>query len=514
MTKVSELISESLKEYLVLTGWVVTKPEEVSLRAKLGHISLQYPFMSARMQSVVGPEMAVAAGRQGILTMIPRSLNDEDKEKIIQANKKAKLKADDIEFQDDPVFASPTSTLEDVINIVKKVGHSVIPVMDRMSKLEGIYIHNPKILDLFPPWKPIREIISENIEYRLENEGGDIPYLKNTVDLNAINNALRDNKRRFIPIVNQDMILQKLAFLQKYDTNFIGIAISTRGNWKEELEKWGHRADNVCIDSSNACFDDALKILKYAKESCELKDKLFGIGNIIKAEDFKIFADAGADYLIGGMGVGSICQTGSSETGRGNGRGQMSVARELARAREEYKGKRYVPFVLDGGIESVQNMTVALAFADFIMMGNYFNKFYEAAGQKFDDEENPTNDEAHFEYVESWGEGHSRARLVSMYGIDFRRKLSKITPEPERFIERYGHLTLAGSTVEGVVGLVRYRGRLKPCVERDAAYLRTTISNAGASDLKSFREKAVVERASKMTLLDMLPHDIKITEID
>ena len=63
MAKVSRKVSESLSEYLILPGKVICPPEKVSLHAQIGDISLQYPFMTARMQSVVGPEMAVAAGR-------------------------------------------------------------------------------------------------------------------------------------------------------------------------------------------------------------------------------------------------------------------------------------------------------------------------------------------------------------------------------------------------------------------------------------------------------------------
>jgi IMP dehydrogenase/GMP reductase len=97
--------------------------------------------------------------------------------------------------------------------------------------------------------------------------------------------------------------------------------------------------------------------------------------------------------------------------------------------------------------------------------------------------------------------------------MNFRQTLAKKSPEEAtRVLERYGHSSLSGATIEGVVGLAPYRGRLKPSVEEDARYLRTTISNAGAVDLKTFREKAVLEKASPRTLHDMLPHDIEVTE--
>lgn len=513
MVKISPKISESLSEYLILTGWVETSPEEVSLKNQLGHISLQYPFMTARMQSVAGPEMAIAAGRNGILTMIPRSLRDEDKQAIIDANKKARLSEGDIEFQDNPESVMPDETLEDVVRKVKRTGHSVIPVIDRKSKLYGVYIYNPDNPPLVPPNTPITKVMLS-----LRNKEVGVPYLVNNEDKNEIKEILSKEEKKFLPIVDENMILQKIAFLQKFNTNYIGIAVSTRGYLEEEIEKWGNQTDTLTTDSSNACFKDALKILKYAKR--RFLEKPFGIGNIIQGRDFKIFAKEGADYIIGGMGVGSICKTPQ----RGNGRGQMTVAMELAQARDEFfkETGKYVPFVLDGGIENAHTISVALAFADFIMMGNYFNRFYEAAGQKLGANKKPVNpitEENLIKRVESWGEGHPKARLVSMYGMsNFRQVLSEkpaknnLRDNEKRVIERYGHSTLSGSTIEGVEGDVEYKGRLKPCVENDARYIRATISNAGAHDLASFREKAVLEKVSARTVLDMLPHDVEVTE--
>src|SRR3989344_9421931 len=205
-------------------------------------------------------------------------------------------------------------------------------------------------------------------------------------------------------------------------------------------------------------------------------DKPFGIGNIVRGVDFKIFAEKGADFVIGGMGVGSICKTGSE---RGNGRGQFIVAKDLADARDAYaKTGRYVPLVLDGSIGNVKDMTIALAFADLIMMGNYFNRFFEAAAGKFDSNRNPTTEESEMKFVESWGEGHPKARLIHMYGIGLDNLSEDSQIDLSHSVERYAHTTLSGATVEGVVGLVDYAGRLRPNVERDARYIRTTISNS------------------------------------
>jgi IMP dehydrogenase len=506
MAKISPEISESLREYLILTDWVRAKPEEVSLEARLGPIVLQYPYMTARMQCVVGHKMAVAAGRLGILTMVPRSLRDQDKQEILDANNKARLRKGDIEFVDDPITAKPDDTLESVTQKVERIGHSVIPVVDRKSKLYGVYVHDPDHPPAVSPSTPVIEVM---LPLRKQGSKKGIPYVQSENE-GKIKKILAEEEKNFLAIVDRNMILQKIAFLQKFDTNYIGIAISTRGNWEEELEKRGRQADTLTIDSSNACFDDAIKILKAAKK--KFPDKPFGIGNIIQGKHFKIFAKEGADYIIGGMGVGSICKTGSE---RGNGRGQFTVAKELAQARDEYymETGRYVYSVIDGGIGNRKDMTVGLAWADFIMMGNYFNRFYEAAARKLDESEEPTSEEALIRYVETWGEGHPRARLVAMFGMNFEEALRNPSSEAvSRVVERYGHSSISSATIEGVVGITEYRGRLKPCVETDARYIRTTISNTGASNLREFRNNAVLEKASPETIRDMYPHDVEVKE--
>jgi IMP dehydrogenase len=497
--------SESLREYLILPGWIECKPEEVSLETKLGkNISLQYPYMTARMQCVVGPKLSQVAGRNGILTCVPRSLRDSDKQLIIDANKASRLKKGEIETTDKPEYARPDYTLDQVVARAKRTGHSVIPILDQYFKLQGIFFYDPNKMPQVAPSTMISAVMTP---LRSEQHPDGLPYLIDG-DSTPLQEFLKD--KRVVPVLRPDNTLVKLAFPQKFDTNYIGIAIGTRNDWDAEMDKWAQQVDTMMIDSSNACFPDALNILRRAKE--RYPDMPFGIGNIVRGSDFKIFAEAGADYVIGGMGVGSICQTGAK---RGNGRGQFTVAKDLAHARDDYAehNGRYVPVVIDGGIASTKDMTVALAFADLLMMGNYFNRFYEAAGEKFDSDGNPTLDENLTRRIETWGEGHPRARLVGMYGMKFQKAAQKETNATDQdnldhVIERYGHSSLSSATVEGVVGTVECRGRLKPCVEEDARYIRTTMANSGARNLEEFRKKAVLEHASKETTRDMYPHDI------
>jgi len=524
MATISPGISESLKAYRLQPGRVKIKPEHVSLEAHLGTkenphaITLQYPYMLARMQSIVGPRMVVEAGRNGILSMVPRSLRDSDKEVIVKANNDARLKKGTIDFLEKPASAEPGTSYKVVLDhVVNRTGHSVIPIMDSMRKLRGIYIHDPQMRIVGHDETPIEQLAEGLRESPKSEEPKGIRYLINVDDETEIKRVLKEEGRTFIPIVNDDMVLQKLAFLQKYDTNFIGMAIGTRGNWRAEIKKWFEKVDTLTLDSSNVWFDDAFKIVRYIKESDELSKKPFGVGNVVSKEAFLEFAEEGADYVIGGMGIGSICQTGDDVEGRGCGRGQMTVAREFAEAREEYfnRTERYVYAIGDGSINSVQTMSVAFGFFDLVMMGSYFNRFLEAAGRKFDSDKNKTHDEGAIRYVETWGEGNPHAGDVAMRGIS-------LTGEPdqnsESIVERYGHVSSAGVFKEGVKGKVIYRGRLKPNIEMDANGLRSNVSNSGMdpedgeSHLEAYRKAAVFEKIDTFTQQDLRPHGLE--EID
>ncbi|MFH1053368.1 MAG: IMP dehydrogenase [Candidatus Woesearchaeota archaeon] len=515
MVIISEERSEDIRAFLLQPGRIRCKADEVSLEAKLGdHITLQYPMMTARMQSVVGPKMAVAAGRCGILTCVPRALPRDEKEEIVKANNDARLKKGEVEYIKKPVTASIDSRAYDVIGLAKRTGYSVIPIVDDFRHVKGFYVHeqnggsrphpNAMISDVMKPLKS-------------DDHPEGIPYLTGDNKSDSNVRGLFSDGARFIPIVNDEdeQVLLEIAFKQKFDTNFIGMAVTTGANWEDEVRFWMDKVDTLMTDSSNICYDDAFEVLKRAKKICP--EKPFGVGNLVSGEFFHKFASEGADYIMGGMGPGGACKTGSL---RGMGRGQMTVAMDLSNARDDFyqndSSHRYVQLVLDGGIEHINEMSVSLCFADLIMQGGYHVRFYESAGRKFaGDGKTVTTNEGEMRFSEYWGEGHALARIVGQFGMRIfddigHNDTDTVDKDQVRMVlERYGHADLGSVTEEGVYGHKAYAGRLRPNVENDALYLRQNISNAGAIDLETFRERAVLEKASVETLRKMFPHDIE-----
>ena len=165
----------------------------------------------------------------------------------------------------------------------------------------------------------------------------------------------------------------------------------------------------------------------------------------------------------------------------------MSALLDVSKARDEYK-KRYVPIIVDGGIASAADMAIALSVADAMMMGNYFNRFYEAAGEKFDRSGKTTRIENEMAEVATWGEASQRGRNL----------------------DRYGHASMRTFFEEGVEGTVPYEGHLKAKLKRDLLKIKGALVNAGCKNLVEYRRDAVLELNSPYAKAIIgSAHDIK-----
>jgi IMP dehydrogenase len=187
------------------------------------------------------------------------------------------------------------------------------------------------------------------------------------------------------------------------------------------------------------------------------------------------------------MSSGSICTT---QREKATGRAPMTALLEAERARQDYQKSsgRYVPLVMDGGITGPADLIIALTVADAAMMGYYFNRFFESAGEKLGRDGKITRDEKQMVSVATWGEGSSRAQNL----------------------DRYGHATRKTFFEEGVEGRVPYLGRLKPWLKKDMMKVRAALSNAGCLNLDKLRSQAVIELNSLHAgHIIGAPHDVK-----
>ena len=484
--------SHTFGEYLLVPGYSSAQciPANVDLstplvkfnRGEEPKLSLNIPMTSAIMQSVSNDTMAIALAKEGGVSFIYGSQSIKE-----QAAMVARVKNYKSGFVSSDSNIKPTTTLKEVLALLKETGHSTMAVTE----------------DGKPTGKLLGIVTSR--DYRISRMTGDelvkdfmTPFDKlifadaETTTLPMANDLIWQHKLNMLPLVDKNQRLRYMVFRKDYTDNktnhlelidkkkryIVGAGINTRDYAERVPALLKAGADVLCIDSSEG-FSEWQKItLEYIHKNFG-EDVKVGAGNVVDADGFNFLADAGADFVKVGIGGGSICIT--RET-KGIGRGQATAVIDVCNARDEYFKKTgvYIPVCSDGGIVHDYHMTLALAMgADFLMLGRYFSRFDESPTDKI--RINGTY------YKEYWGEGSNRARNWQRYDLGGDRKLS---------------------FEEGVDSYVPYAGPLKDNIDSTLAKIRSTMCNCGALNLAELREKAKITLVSAVSIVEGGSHDV------
>ena len=127
--------SHTFNEYLLVPGYSSTEcqPKNVSLKTPLVKfkkgeepaLSLNIPLVSAIMQSVSNDTMAVALAKEGGISFIYGSQTIEAQAAMVR-----KVKAYKAGFVPSDSNLSPNHTLQDVVTLKEKTGHSTMAVTE------------------------------------------------------------------------------------------------------------------------------------------------------------------------------------------------------------------------------------------------------------------------------------------------------------------------------------------------------------------------------------------------
>jgi IMP dehydrogenase len=495
MAKYFDDISRTFSEYLLIPG-LTTKsctPDNISLKTPLVRynkgekpsLELNIPFVSAIMQSVSGDSMAIELARNGGLSFIFCSQGIEEQAEMVRKVKKFKAG-----FVESDSNLKPQNTLEDVIRIKDKTGHSTIGVTE-----DGL--PNGKLLGIVTSrdYRVTRDDLDKKVkDFMTPFE--QLITCKLGIGLTEANDIIWDNKLNCLPVIDDDQNLRYFVFRKDYDDHkgnpnelsdknkklVVGAGINSR-DYRERVPKLVEAgADILCIDSSDGYSEWQSDTIKYVKETFNGKVKIGG-GNIIDKEGFLYLAEAGADFIKVGIGGGSICITREQ---KGIGRGQATSLIEVAKARDEYFEEKgiYIPICSDGGIVQDYHIVLALAMGtDFLMMGRYFARFDESPTRKL---------KIGNSYVkEYWGEGSNRARNWQRYemgdseGIKFE---------------------------EGVDSYVPYAGKLQDNINVTIGKMKSTMCSCGAISIAELKEKAKITLVSSTSIIEGGAHDVILKE--
>ena len=487
--------SHTFSEYLLVPGYSGSQhiPSNVSLKTPLvkfkkgeeSKITMNVPLVSAIMQSVSNDTMAIALAKEGGVSFIFGSQTIERQAEMVR-----KVKSYKAGFVTSDANIKPDATLNDVVALKEKFGHSTIAVTEDGSahgKLLGIVTSRDYRVTRMTGSELVSSFMTPFEKLVCAKEG---------VSLAEANDIIWEHKLNSLPIIDKNGCLVAFVFRKDYEQHksnpnelldeqkryIVGAGINTRDYETRVPALVEAGVDVLCIDSSEGFSEWQSRTIKWIRDNYGDSVKV-GAGNVVDAEGFNFLADAGADFIKIGIGGGSICIT--RET-KGIGRGQATSVIEVAKARDEYFKKTgiYVPICSDGGIVHDYHITLALAMgADFCMLGRYFSRFDESPTQKVF-----INGSYMKEY---WGEGSARARNWQRYDMGGAQKLS---------------------FVEGVDSYVPYAGPLHDNLALTLSKVKSTMCNCGALSIPELQEKAKLTLVSSVSIVEGGAHDVVVKD--
>ena len=485
--------SHTFGEYLLVPGYSSADciPSNVSLRTpivrfKKGEecpLSMNIPMVSAVMQSVSNDTMAIALAKEGGISFIYGSQTIEQQADMIR-----KVKSHKAGFVTSDSNIKPDNTLQDVLDLKRKTGHSTVAVTadgTPHGKLLGIITSRDFRINKVDPKAHVQDYMTKFNDLIVGEDG---------ITLSQANDLIWKHKLNSLPIISKDGHLVSMVFRKDYasheehplellDENHryvVGAGINTRDYMERVPALLEAGVDILCIDSSEGFSEWQKRALHDIHNTFGAHVKV-GAGNVVDREGFMFLAENGADFVKVGIGGGSICITREQ---KGIGRGQATATIEVAKARDEYYEKTgiYIPICSDGGIVHDYHITLALAMgADFVMLGRYFARF----------DESPTNKLiVNGSYVkEYWGEGSNRARNWQRYDLG-------------------GAKTMAFE--EGVDSYVPYAGSLHDNVGMTLSKIRHTMCNCGVLSIPQLQKEAKITLVSQASIVEGSSHDVVV----
>lgn len=486
MATILDDISRTFSEYLLLPRLTRKgqRPDQVDLSAPMSAVEqnnvprfkINIPVVSACMQSVSGTRLAISLARQGGLAFVFCSQPVETQAEMVR-----QVKAHKAGFVQSDSNTRADTTLADVIELMRRTGHSTVPVTDdgtASGHLEGIITDQ----DFWEYEDDLSATVGEHM-----TPIGDVIFGREGISLTEANRLLHQHKKDCLPILSQDGRLTALVFKKDYEDHrrhplellddskrlCVGAAVNTHDYETRVPALVNAGADVLCFDSSDGFTEYQMEGIRWIREN--YGEIVIGGGNVVSAEGFDFLVEeGGVDFIKVGIGGGSICITREQ---KGIGRGQASALLEVVRRRDEYHAEtgRYIPICSDGGLANDTQIVVALAMgADFVMMGRYFAMTEESPTPK-----TSINGQIYKPY---WGEGTRRAQNW------------------QRYSDEMGTRDLMFE--EGVDAYVPLVGPVSEVLETTLYKLRSTMVNVGSDSLDEFKERAILTLVSEQSVVE------------
>lgn len=435
------------------------------------------PIVSACMQAVSGVDLSISLARKGGLSFIFCSQPIES-----QADMVHQVKSHKAGFVQSDSNTTPETPLAEVIELVRRTGHSTVAVTEDGSS-SGRLIGLLTDKDFWEFEDDLDRLVKEHM-----TPMASVIYGKVGLSLKEANQLLHKHKKECLPILDSDNKLTSLVFKKDYVDHrrhpmelldeskrlCVGAAINTHDYQKRVPALLEAGADVLCFDSSDGFTDYQMEGITWIKKNFGT-DVVLGGGNVVSAEGFDyLIKNSDLDFIKVGMGGGSICITREQ---KGTGRGQASALLDVVARRNQYfeEAGIYIPVCSDGGLTNDTQIVIALAMgADLVMMGRYFAMTDESPTPK-----TSINGQMYKPY---WGEGTQRAQNWQRY--------SDAMSSREMMFE------------EGVDAYVPLVGPLDEVLTTTLFKMKSTMVNVGADSLMEFRDQAVLTMVSEQSVVE------------
>ncbi|KAM7466073.1 hypothetical protein LguiB_013635 [Lonicera macranthoides] len=502
--------SYTYDDIILLPHYIDFPTEAVQLGTKLTrNINLSIPCVASPMDTVTESSMAVSMAALGGIGIVHSNNTPSEQAAIIRSAKSHR-----IPFIYDPIFLSPSESINSVDNFCSSPCIFVTESGSKMSKLLGVVRKSD--------WEALNDKDARVSDYMVKSPVS----LPSSYDFEKVAGYLAAKNLDFVPLVNEkdgEVVgvltatdVQRIRGLPKAglpslgpDGDFlVGAAIGTRESDKERLEELVKAGANVIVlDSSQGNSIYQIEMIKYVKNMYPQLDVIGG--NVVTMYQAQNLIQAGADALRVGMGSGSICTTQEvCAVGRGqsaitwmkgtDGGGyetyyfsRVSECMRLATAVYKVSSiaqQSGVPVIADGGISNSGHIVKALVLgASTVMMGSFLAGSSEAPGAY---EYQPIKSIS----VKRWKKvGRKSTKLQSAVlsamegGLRVKKyrgmgSLEAMTKGSDaRYLGDKAKLKIA----QGVVGAVADKGSVMEFVPYTLQAVRQGLQDLGASSLQS-----------------------------
>lgn len=414
------------------------------------------PLVVANMTAVAGRRMAETIARRGGIAVIPQDIPAD-----VVADVVAFVKSRDL-VHDTPITLTPGDTVGEALALLPKRAHGGVIVVEAGRPVGVVTEADCLGVDRFTQ---LREVMSR-----------DLLTLPIGVEPRAAFDRLH-GRHRLAPVVDEDGRLVGIltrpgalrATLYRPAVDAAGrlrvaAAVGVNGDVVGKAKALVEAGvDVLVLDTAHGHQDKMLEALRGVRA----RDPQVPLvaGNVVAADGVRDLVEAGADVVKVGVGPGAMCTT---RMMTGVGRPQFSAVLECA-AEARRLGKHVWA---DGGVRHPRDVALALAAgASNVMVGSWFAGTHESPGDVLRDADGRL-------YKENFGMASARAvQRRTADDTEFDRARKALFEEGISTSRMY--LEARRPSVEDLLDVI-------------TAGVRSACTYAGAADLESFHERAVV----------------------